>query len=256
MPRWQTPKEGARRGPPARGQLGLPREPGLVGVRPRFHDRPGPVPLMIEAGGYLEAAKRCMSTSMRRGCDSMWTAPRSCRMEARCVSGRLLCWCTAARAAGTIRISSRTSLRLFEACADDVRVFCDTVGIARPIVFGHSMGVAIVLLYGVRHPGHAAGLIVQSAFARFDIPRLIEGFAASLATRWRRSPGAASVDTRCPIRSGIASTSRSGHGCLMKCKGPAAQESRAQFARDGRRPPNGYRPSAWRDHVSDARCGR
>lgn len=64
----------------------------------------------------------------------------------------------------------------FEACADDVRVFCDTVGIARPIVFGHSMGAAIVLLYGVRHPGHAAGLIVQSAFARFDIPRLIEGF--------------------------------------------------------------------------------
>ena len=64
----------------------------------------------------------------------------------------------------------------FEACADDVRVFCDTVGIARPIVFGHSMGGPIVLLYGARHPGHAAGLVVQSAFARFDIPRLVEGF--------------------------------------------------------------------------------
>jgi pimeloyl-ACP methyl ester carboxylesterase len=33
-----------------------------------------------------------------------------------------------------------------------------------------------VLLYGARHPGHAAGLIVQSGFARFDIPRLVEGF--------------------------------------------------------------------------------
>jgi pimeloyl-ACP methyl ester carboxylesterase len=64
----------------------------------------------------------------------------------------------------------------FEACADDVRVFCDTVGIARPIVFGHSMGGPIVLLYGARHPGHAAGLVVQSGFARFDIPRLVEGF--------------------------------------------------------------------------------
>jgi proline iminopeptidase len=64
----------------------------------------------------------------------------------------------------------------FEACADDVRVFCDTVGIARPVVFGHSMGAPIVLLYGARHPGHAAGLIIQSGFARFDIPRLVEGF--------------------------------------------------------------------------------
>lgn len=64
----------------------------------------------------------------------------------------------------------------FEACADDLRAFCDAIGIIRPIVFGHSMGGPIVLLYGARHPGHAAGLIVQSGFARFDIPRLIEGF--------------------------------------------------------------------------------
>jgi pimeloyl-ACP methyl ester carboxylesterase len=64
----------------------------------------------------------------------------------------------------------------FETCADDVRVFCDTVGIDRPIVFGHSMGGPIVLLYGARHPGHAAGLIVQSGFARWDPPRMVEGF--------------------------------------------------------------------------------
>jgi proline iminopeptidase len=64
----------------------------------------------------------------------------------------------------------------FETCADDVRVFCDTVGIARPIVLGHSMGGPIVLLYGARHPRHAAGLIVQSGFARWDPPRLVEGF--------------------------------------------------------------------------------
>jgi pimeloyl-ACP methyl ester carboxylesterase len=64
----------------------------------------------------------------------------------------------------------------FEACADDVRAFCDTLGITRPIVFGHSMGAPIVLLYGARHPGHAGGLVVQGAFARFDIPRLVEAF--------------------------------------------------------------------------------
>lgn len=63
-----------------------------------------------------------------------------------------------------------------EACADDVRAFCDTVGIDRPVVLGHSMGGPIVLLYGARHAGHAAGLIVQSGFARWDPPRLVEGF--------------------------------------------------------------------------------
>lgn len=64
----------------------------------------------------------------------------------------------------------------FEDCADDVRVFCDAIGIAKPIVFGHSMGGPIVLLYGARHPGHASGLIVQSGFARWDAHRLVEGF--------------------------------------------------------------------------------
>ena len=64
----------------------------------------------------------------------------------------------------------------FETCADDIRAFCDAVGITRPVVFGHSMGGPIVLLYGARHPGHAAGLVVQSGFARWDTPRLVEGF--------------------------------------------------------------------------------
>lgn len=64
----------------------------------------------------------------------------------------------------------------FEACADDVRVFCDTVGITKPIVLGHSMGCPIVLLYAARHAGHAAGLIVVSAFARWDMPRMVEAF--------------------------------------------------------------------------------
>ena len=64
----------------------------------------------------------------------------------------------------------------FEACADDVRAFCDTLGIDKPIVFGHSMGAPIVLLYGTRHPGHAAGLIVQSGFARWDPARMVDGF--------------------------------------------------------------------------------
>src|SRR5215207_6956469 len=61
----------------------------------------------------------------------------------------------------------------FEVCADDVRAFCDVVGIARPIVYGHSMGGFVAMLYGARHPGHAGALILQSTMARFDLERLV-----------------------------------------------------------------------------------
>jgi len=64
----------------------------------------------------------------------------------------------------------------FEACADDMRAFCDALGIARPVVFGHSMGGFVVMLYGARHPGHAAALVLQSTFARYDHDRLVAGF--------------------------------------------------------------------------------
>ena len=64
----------------------------------------------------------------------------------------------------------------FEVCADDLRAFCDTIGIVRPIVLGHSMGGFVAMLYGARHPGHAGGLVLQSTMARFDLARLVEGF--------------------------------------------------------------------------------
>jgi pimeloyl-ACP methyl ester carboxylesterase len=64
----------------------------------------------------------------------------------------------------------------FEVCADDLRAFCDTLGIVRPVVYGHSMGGFIAMLYGARHPGHAAALVLQSTHARFDLARLVEGF--------------------------------------------------------------------------------
>jgi proline iminopeptidase len=67
----------------------------------------------------------------------------------------------------------------FALCADDVRAFCDGLAIQRPVVFGHSMGGFVAMLYGARHPGHAGGLILQSTMARFDLERLVEGFRAA-----------------------------------------------------------------------------
>jgi proline iminopeptidase len=64
----------------------------------------------------------------------------------------------------------------FKTAADQVRGFCDTVGIPKPIVFGHSLGSFVAMVYAVRHPAHPRGLVLQSAFARFDLGRIVDEF--------------------------------------------------------------------------------
>ena len=49
---------------------------------------------------------------------------------------------------------------------DDVRAFCEALGIERPVVFGASFGGMVALSYATRHPGHAAGLMLMSTAAR------------------------------------------------------------------------------------------
>jgi proline iminopeptidase len=64
----------------------------------------------------------------------------------------------------------------FETCADDVRAFCDALAIDRPVVYGHSLGGFVAMLYAARHAGHPAALVLQSTFARFDLDRIEEEF--------------------------------------------------------------------------------
>src|SRR5213593_4601623 len=51
---------------------------------------------------------------------------------------------------------------------DDVRAFCDVLGIARPIVYGASFGGTVALAYTTRHPAHPAKLILVSTEAAGD----------------------------------------------------------------------------------------
>jgi pimeloyl-ACP methyl ester carboxylesterase len=51
---------------------------------------------------------------------------------------------------------------------DDVRAFCDVLGIARPIVYGASFGGIVALAYATRHPAHPAKLILVSTEATGD----------------------------------------------------------------------------------------
>lgn len=48
---------------------------------------------------------------------------------------------------------------------DDVRVFCETLGIVRPIVYGASFGGAVAMSYATRHPEHPGKLVLVSAEA-------------------------------------------------------------------------------------------
>ncbi|HEV8098233.1 MAG TPA: alpha/beta hydrolase [Gaiellaceae bacterium] len=64
----------------------------------------------------------------------------------------------------------------FEACADAVRGFCEALGLRQPVLYGHSLGGMVAMLYGARHPGHARMLLLVSTAGRFDVQRLVEGF--------------------------------------------------------------------------------
>jgi proline iminopeptidase len=48
---------------------------------------------------------------------------------------------------------------------DDVRTFCEVLGIAHPIILGVSFGGMVALAYATRHPAHPAKLILVSTEA-------------------------------------------------------------------------------------------
>jgi pimeloyl-ACP methyl ester carboxylesterase len=64
----------------------------------------------------------------------------------------------------------------FELAADKVREFCDAVGIEAPVVFGHSLGGMVALVYAARHSEHPRVLVLQSALARVDVGRIVDEF--------------------------------------------------------------------------------
>jgi len=62
--------------------------------------------------------------------------------------------------------------------ADDVKGFCDALEIETPIVLGWSFGGFVAMAYAVRHPGHAAKVILQSTAAHLDVERIVAAFSA------------------------------------------------------------------------------
>lgn len=60
--------------------------------------------------------------------------------------------------------------------ADDVRGFCDALGIEKPIVLGNSFGGMVAMRYAARHPEHPGKLIFSSTSARQNVDRIVSRF--------------------------------------------------------------------------------
>lgn len=82
-----------------------------------------------------------------------------------------------------------------ERWADDVREFCDTLRIERPIVFGLGFGSMVALDYAARHPQHPGALVLAAPVARIVPERSIPVYerlggpeAAEVARRYYGEP--------------------------------------------------------------------
>lgn len=63
-----------------------------------------------------------------------------------------------------------------ESWADDLKEFCDVLGIEKPIILGNSGGGMVAAMYGISHPDHAGKLILSSTQAKLDVDRCLDMF--------------------------------------------------------------------------------
>jgi proline iminopeptidase len=68
---------------------------------------------------------------------------------------------------------------------DDVKAFCDALGIEAPVVYGNSFGGMVAMAYASRHPGHASKLILSSTAARMRLQTTLEMMQAMGGARAR-----------------------------------------------------------------------
>jgi pimeloyl-ACP methyl ester carboxylesterase len=59
---------------------------------------------------------------------------------------------------------------------DDVKIFCDALGITRPIVYGGSFGGFVAQSYATRYPDHPAKIILASTAAKIDFDEVFREF--------------------------------------------------------------------------------
>lgn len=81
-----------------------------------------------------------------------------------------------------------------EQMADDVAAVCETLGIERPVVFGHSAGGFVALHLALRHPHLARGLVLCSTSA--TLAPSTDSYPPPPTLAERAGPEAASIASR------------------------------------------------------------
>ena len=69
---------------------------------------------------------------------------------------------------------------------DDVKAFCDALGITAPVVYGNSFGGMVAMAYASRHPEHPARLILSSTAASLKLEVTYDMMQARGGVRARR----------------------------------------------------------------------
>ena len=132
---------------------------------------------------------------------------------------------------------------------DDVKGLCDALGIARPIVWGHSFGGFVAQAYATRHPDHPAKLILANTAARVDFEQMFAAFgriggaqASDLARAYWLTPTAESrakfIEKCFPLYRARPDVTPSVNRSIMKAEvalmfnGPNNEQGRMDFRKD------------------------
>ena len=86
--------------------------------------------------------------------------------------------------------------------ADDLAVFCESLGIGSPIVFGQSFGGMVAMHFAARHPARLSKLILSSTAAQFRLDETVKKMrelggdrAAEASHQFFSNPSQAAYDT-------------------------------------------------------------
>ncbi len=86
--------------------------------------------------------------------------------------------------------------------ADDIAVFCSTLGIESPMVFGQSFGGMVAMHYAARHPTGVSKLILSSTAAQFRLDETVKmmrklggEYPAEIARQFFSNPSQTAYDT-------------------------------------------------------------
>ena len=114
--------------------------------------------------------------------------------------------------------------------ADDLAVFCNTLGIDSPIVFGQSFGGMVAMHFAARHPSRLSKLILSSTAAQFRLDETVKIMrelggdrAAEVSHQFFSNPSQGAYDTY-------------GEVCLPLYSNPNASEASAFRERAIERP--------------------